>query len=129
MFSRGKFAPNLSEPPQFADFTYVSIDCDGFKELKISGLLDFPRNVIVPIDGVTGVVEPDLNKRVKGEINTTIYDINDLRFDVTLPAFALASPHPTGVLWYKEQYLISVPVLIRQAQYFQRNTPPIIGCN
>jgi hypothetical protein len=76
---------------QFADFTYVSIDCDGFKELKISGLLDFPRNVIVPIDGVTGVVEPDISKRVKGEINTTIYDINDLRFDVTLPAFALAS--------------------------------------
>jgi hypothetical protein len=81
---------------QFADFTYVSIDCDGFKELKISGLLDFPRNVIVPIDGVTGVVEPDISKRVKGEINTTIYDINDLRFDVTLPAFALASAPDWG---------------------------------
>ena len=81
---------------QFADFTYISIDCDGFKELKISGLLDFPRNVIVPIDGVTGVVEPDISKRVKGEINTTIYDINDLRFDVTLPAFALASAPAWG---------------------------------
>ncbi|PWK23044.1 hypothetical protein LV89_03313 [Arcicella aurantiaca] len=66
----------------FADFTYVSIDCNGFRELKVSGSLQFPTNVLVKIDPVTGVVET--GKNVIGEIAATVYDINDLRFDVSL---------------------------------------------
>jgi hypothetical protein len=79
---------------QFADYTYVSIDCDGFKELKVSGGLKFPQNVLVKIDPVTAVVET--GKNVVGEISATIYDINDLRFDVSLPAFALYSAQSWG---------------------------------
>ncbi|MCU0469834.1 MAG: hypothetical protein MUF58_14645 [Arcicella sp.] len=79
---------------QFADYTYVSIDCDGFKELKVSGGLKFPQNVLVKIDPVTAVVEA--GKNVVGEISATIYDINDLRFDVSLPAFAMASAPTWG---------------------------------
>jgi hypothetical protein len=79
---------------QFADYTYVSIDCDGFKELKVSGGLKFPQNVLVKIDPVTAVVET--GKNVVGEISATIYDIDDLRFDVSLPAFAIASAPTWG---------------------------------
>ena len=78
----------------FADFTYVSIDCDGFKELKVTGGLKFPQNVLVKIDPITAVVET--GKNVVGEISATILDINDLRFDVSLPAFALASAPTWG---------------------------------
>ena len=79
---------------QFADYTYISIDCDGFRELKVSGSLQFPTNVLIKIDPITGI--EDKGKNVIGEIAATVYDINDLRFDVSLPAFALASAPDWG---------------------------------
>lgn len=79
---------------QFADYTYISVDCEGFRELKVTGSLQFPTNVLVKIDPLTGVVES--GKNVIGEISASLYDINDLRFEVSLPAFALASAQTWG---------------------------------
>lgn len=39
------------------DLTYVKIDCDGFKEMKVSGAVEFSRDLILPIDPITQTVD------------------------------------------------------------------------
>lgn len=69
--------------------TYVTIDCDGFKEMAVEADLIFSRDWIVPVDN-NGDVLP--TGRVKGTFQTILTDWNDLLIDnLTLPNFALKS--------------------------------------
>ncbi|WP_406845359.1 hypothetical protein [Flavobacterium soyae] len=86
------------------DLTYVTIDCDGFKEMKISGAVEFSRNLILPIDPRTGLVDEaattttktyyngkpvQIPNRVRGEFNFTASDWNDILVNVSLQPFVL----------------------------------------
>lgn len=69
--------------------TFVTIDCDGFKEMAVKADLIFSRDWIVPVDN-NGDVLP--TGRVKGTFQTILTDWNDLLIDnLTLPNFALKS--------------------------------------
>jgi len=69
--------------------TFVTIDCDGFKEMAVKADLIFSRDWIVPVDN-NGDVLP--TGRVQGTFQTILTDWNDLLIDnLTLPNFALAS--------------------------------------
>ena len=86
------------------DLTYVTIDCDGFKEMKISGAVEFSRNLILPIDPKTGFVDEtkttitktyyngkpvQIPNRVRGEFNFIAGDWNDILVNVSLQPFVL----------------------------------------
>lgn len=86
------------------DLTYVTIDCDGFKEMKISGAVEFSRNLILPIDPRTGLVDEtkttitktyyngkpvQIPNRVRGEFNFIAGDWNDILVNVSLQPFVL----------------------------------------
>ncbi len=69
--------------------TYVTIDCDGFKEMAVKADLIFSRDWIVPVDNNGEVLATG---RVTGNFQTILTDWNDLLIDnLTLPNFALAS--------------------------------------
>lgn len=86
------------------DLTYVTIDCDGFKEMKISGAVEFSRNLILPIDPKTGSVDEaattttktyyngipvQIPNRVRGEFNFIGSNWNDILVNVSLQPFVL----------------------------------------
>jgi hypothetical protein len=66
--------------------TYVSIDCDGFKELGIDAQVIFSRDVIVPVDAAGN---PVVNKHVQGNFKVVASDWNDIVASVDLPRFAI----------------------------------------
>jgi hypothetical protein len=86
------------------DLTYVTIDCDGFKEMKILGAVEFSRDLILPIDPKSGLVEEakitvpkkyyngrtyQVPNRVKGEFTFMASNWNDILVNVTLQPFVL----------------------------------------
>jgi hypothetical protein len=85
------------------DLTYVTIDCDGFKEMKISGAVEFSRDLILPIESSGQVNEAkqivtktyyngkpqSIPNRVRGEFNFTASNWNDILVNVTLQPFVL----------------------------------------
>jgi hypothetical protein len=86
------------------DLTYVTIDCDGFKEMRISGAVEFSRDLILPIDPKSGLVEEakiavpkkyyngrtyQVPNRVKGEFTFMASNWNDILVNVTLQPFVL----------------------------------------
>ncbi|WP_343617810.1 hypothetical protein [Flavobacterium sp.] len=86
------------------DLTYVTIDCDGFKEMKISGAVEFSRELILPIDPLTKTVDESkttipkkyyngktvqIPNRVRGEFSFTASDWNDILVNVSLQPFVL----------------------------------------
>jgi hypothetical protein len=86
------------------DLTYVTIDCDGFKEMKISGAVEFSRDLILPIDPKSGLVEESkltvpktyyngrtlpVPNRVKGEFTFMASNWNDILVNVNLQPFVL----------------------------------------
>lgn len=85
------------------DLTYVTIDCDGFKNMKISGAVEFSRDLIIPIEanGTVNEAKTTVSKtlyngkvkqipyRVKGEFNFEASDWNDILINVTLQPFVL----------------------------------------
>ncbi|SMP34712.1 hypothetical protein SAMN06265346_11883 [Flavobacterium hercynium] len=87
-----------------ADLTYVTIDCDGFKEMKISGAVEFSRDLILPIDPVSKTVneakttvtktyyngkQVPIPNRVRGEFNFMAGNWNDIVVNVDLQPFVL----------------------------------------
>ncbi len=82
--------------------TFVTINCDGVKEMGIEGEVQFSRNMILPVDPTgkplpekvkyTGAVkEPILiDNRVKGEFRAIASDWNDLIVEISLSPFVLA---------------------------------------
>ncbi len=83
--------------------TFVTINCDGVKEMGIEGEVQFSRNMILPVDPTgkalpetvtyTGAVrEPiQIPNRVKGAFKAVASDWNDMIVEISLSPFVLAS--------------------------------------
>ncbi len=91
--------------------TYVTINCDGIKELGLQGIVEFSRELILPIEtsgAKSGTVDEAKTKilhtietekgtqkilvpyRVKGGFNIVVTDWNDLLVGIDLQPFTLA---------------------------------------
>lgn len=109
------------------DLTYVTIDCDGFKEMKISGAVEFSRDLILPIENLqTGEVDENKTKipktyyngntyevpnRVRGDFSFTASDWNDILVNVSLQPFVLKDKRNGKDFDGNFQFLISNVVL------------------
>lgn len=109
------------------DLTYVTIDCDGFKEMKISGAVEFSRDLILPIENLqTGEVDEnktkipktyyngntyDIPNRVRGDFSFTASDWNDILVNVSLQPFVLKDKRNGKDFDGNFQFLVSNAVL------------------
>lgn len=108
------------------DLTYVTIDCDGFKEMKISGAVEFSRDLILPIDPKTQTVDENkatipktfyngvtkqIPNRVRGEFSFTAGDWNDILVNVSLQPFVLKDKRNGKDFEGNFQFLVSNAVL------------------
>lgn len=66
--------------------TYVTIDCDGFKELALDASVVFSRDIIVPVDAGGAPVS---NTHVVGNFKAIVSDWNDIIANIDLPRFAI----------------------------------------
>lgn len=105
--------------------TYVTIDCNGFKELGIEADVLFSRTMLEPVDASYNVIGG--NSRVTASFKAVVGNWNDILIDINLPAFQLTK-HPgycfelnnavidmsdvrnsTNVVWpkdYEKDYLV-----------------------
>jgi len=92
--------------------TYVTIDCDGVKELALMGEVQFSREMLLPVDS-RGVLEKEsrsytgadnntiqIPNRVRGAFNIVATDWNNMVVEINLSPFVLAK-HP-------EKFMFSV---------------------
>ncbi|MFH7015154.1 hypothetical protein [Flavobacterium sp. FlaQc-47] len=108
------------------DLTYVKIDCDGFKEMKISGAVEFSRNLILPIDPLTKTVDEakltvpktyyngktvPIPNRVRGDFSFTASSWNDILVNVSLQPFTLKDKRNGKDFEGNFQFLVSNAVL------------------
>lgn len=108
------------------DLTYVTIDCDGFKEMKISGAVEFSRNLILPIDPITKTVDEakitvpktyyngktaQIPNRVRGEFSFMASSWNDILVNVSLKPFTLKDKRNGKDFDGNFQFLVSNAVL------------------
>ncbi|MTH15809.1 hypothetical protein [Flavobacterium sp. LC2016-01] len=108
------------------DLTYVTIDCDGFKEMKITGAVEFSRDLILPIDPKTKTVDEtkttvekkyyngkvaQIPNRVRGDFNFTATGWNDILVNVTLQPFVQADKRNGKDYEGNFQFLVSNAVL------------------
>jgi hypothetical protein len=108
------------------DLTYVKIDCDGFKEMKISGAVEFSRDLILPIDPLTKTVDEAkttvpktyyngktvaIPNRVRGEFSFTAGSWNDILLNVSLQPFVLKDKRNGKDFDGNFQFLVSNAVL------------------
>lgn len=108
------------------ELTYVTIDCDGFKEMKISGAVEFSRDLILPIDPKTKTVDEkkltvpkryyngkiaEIPNRVRGEFNFIASSWNDILANVTLEPFVLKDKRNGKDFEGNFQFLVSNAVL------------------
>jgi hypothetical protein len=105
--------------------TYVTIDCNGFKELGIAADLVFSRNQLEPVDQ-NDLVIPSPAK-VTSSFNVVVTNWNDILAEVSLPKFQITSypgsifelekavidfsdiRNSEDIVWpkdYKEKYLV-----------------------
>ncbi|TDO72740.1 hypothetical protein EV143_10745 [Flavobacterium chryseum] len=69
--------------------TYVTIDCNGFKELGITADVQFSRNLLEPVNNeYVALPSPAL---VTGTFKTIVSNWNDILIEISLPKFQLAS--------------------------------------
>ena len=69
--------------------TYVTIDCNGFKELGITADLKFSRNLIVPVNDK--FIAEDKTAHVTTNFKTVVSNWNDILVEISMPKFELAS--------------------------------------
>lgn len=108
------------------DLTYVTIDCDGFKEMKVSGAVEFSRNLILPIDPITKTVDEakttipkkyyngktvQIPNRVRGEFSFTAGSWNDILVNVSLQPFVLKDKRNGKDFEGNFQFLVNNAVL------------------
>ena len=108
------------------DLTYVTIDCDGFKEMKISGTVEFSRNLILPIDPVSKTVDEakttvpkkyyngktvQIPNRVRGEFSFMASSWNDILVNVSMQPFVLKDKRNGKDFDGNFQFLVSNAVL------------------
>ena len=109
---------------QTEDLTYAVIDCDGFKEFRLSGAVEFSRELILPIEN--GVVNEarqtvpitlsngrvvEAPNRVRGDFSITASAWNDLIMNVSLSPFVLAKKQNGRDYDGNFQFLVSKAVL------------------
>jgi hypothetical protein len=70
---------------QVKDLTYVSVDCQGFREMGITADVEFSEGMMSPVDA-TGNKTPG---RVKGRFSTVVKSWNDILINISLPPFEL----------------------------------------
>ena len=70
-----------------ANKTYVTIDCNGFKELGIQADVVFSRSLLEPVDASYNVLPDD--KRVQASFKTIVSNWNDILVEISLPPFQL----------------------------------------
>jgi hypothetical protein len=107
------------------DLTYVTIDCDGFKEMKISGAVEFSRDLILPVES-TGLVDETKTKvphtyyngftasvpnRVSGAFSFMVSNWNDILVNVSLQPFVLKDKRNGKDYDGNFQFLVSNAVL------------------
>lgn len=80
---------------QGKDLTYVTMDCNGFKELGIAAEINFPRSMLVPLKP-DGERNQDSTARVKADFNTVVGDWNDILVSIDLPDFEITPLHGVG---------------------------------
>lgn len=108
------------------DLTYVKIDCDGFKEIRVSGAVEFSRDLILPIDEKTHTVDEakttvsktyyngktvPIPNRVRGEFSFTASSWNDILVNVSLQPFTLKDKRNGKDFEGNFQFLVSNAVL------------------
>ncbi len=126
------------------DLTYVTIDCDGFKEMKISGAVEFSRDLILPLEnGVVNEAKTTVPKtyyngvtkqvpnRVKGEFSIMGSNFNDILVNVSLQPFVLKQKRNGSNYDGNFQFLVSNAVLdlsdlnnhnsVQFPEYYQQN--------
>lgn len=109
---------------EIEDLTYAKIDCNGFKELRISGAVDFSENLILPIHN--GIIAEKGSKipitlsngrqvmapnRVRGEFSFTATNWNDMLVEVSLDPFVLAKKQNSKDYEGNFQFLVNKAVL------------------
>lgn len=116
----GGFDPQTG---QTEDLTYAVIDCDGFKEFRLSGAVEFSRNRILPLEnGEVGEAETRqitlsngrniaVPNRVRGDFAITTSAWNDLLVNVSLSPFVLAKKQNGSDYDGNFQFLVSNAVL------------------
>lgn len=65
--------------------TYMSIDCDGFKEFGLDAEVCFPTTLLKNADEATAATDPS----VRGHFQTVVSGWNDIIADITLPTFQI----------------------------------------
>jgi hypothetical protein len=73
---------------QALDKTFLTINCDGFKELGIAADVLFPRSLLTPVDE-TGKELPDPGTKVKGSFQTIVSNWNDILASFSLSPFSI----------------------------------------
>ncbi|KUJ59559.1 hypothetical protein AR687_22320 [Flavobacteriaceae bacterium CRH] len=69
--------------------TYVTIDCNGFKELGITADVQFSRNLLEPVNNdYVALADPAM---VTGTFKTVVSNWNDILIEISLPKFQLTS--------------------------------------
>jgi hypothetical protein len=104
---------------QIGEKTYVTIDCNGFRELGITADVQFPRSLIVPVNAsgevVSGNVTANIyNLRISdwNDIITTVnfdksFQLNGLKgivFNITTAGFDLSDIHNNPDIVYPQGY-------------------------
>lgn len=74
---------------QVENKTYVTIDCNGFKELGITADVVFSRKLLEPVDANYNVIASP--KRVEAKFKTIVSNWNDILVEISLPSFQLAN--------------------------------------
>lgn len=94
--------------------TYVTIDCDGVKELALMGEVQFSREMLLPVDSkglleketrsYTGADEKTIQipNRVRGAFNIVATDWNNMVVEINLSPFVLAK-HPDKFMFSVNQ--------------------------
>lgn len=72
---------------QGIDKTFITIDCNGFKNLRIDADVEFPRSMLLPVNPTTGDVIASDTVRVKGSFNTFVSNWNDILASFSLTPF------------------------------------------
>jgi hypothetical protein len=71
---------------QATDKTFITIDCNGFKELGIAADVEFPRSLLLPTNAQGEVLPTGV---VKGSFSTVISSWNDIMATINLPSFEI----------------------------------------
>lgn len=66
------------------DLTYISIDCNGFKELSLVAEIELPK-IFHPVNSTN----TENSDKVIAHFNTTVRSWNDILAEITLPTFSL----------------------------------------